>query len=348
MNSRLFATGTLCLFLIAVGQTQAGGCVGAHALGNVGCGLENLDDKTGKFEFTLGFRNLHSDRHFRGAEEEPERQRIGNNVINNVNSYDLGLTYWKNNTWSFQVALPVIFSGRSSLQDRVHRSSVHSKGVGDMRLMAYHEKHYTGGERLKGLTWGLGLKLPTGDYEAQDTFNAASGPETRYVDQSIQPGDGGVGVITALQGFTQVANDRNYLYFSGSYLINPRETNGTPTHRSRANEAITSVPDAYQARMGYQFVASQKHSWNLDGSVRIEGVPDVDLIGGSEGFRRPGYAVYAEIGTSFDWGPARWGFSIPVAIQRERIKSVQDRENGIHGDAAFADYLLLANVAYRF
>jgi hypothetical protein len=40
--------------------------------------------------------------------------------------------------------------------------------------------------------------------------------------------------------------------------------------------------------------------------------------------------------------------AVPIAWDRARLKSVPDRENDRHGDAAFADYLIIAGYARRF
>jgi hypothetical protein len=40
--------------------------------------------------------------------------------------------------------------------------------------------------------------------------------------------------------------------------------------------------------------------------------------------------------------------NIPVAVERNRKKSVADYQNGRHGDAAFADYTLMFSLSRRF
>ena len=39
---------------------------------------------------------------------------------------------------------------------------------------------------------------------------------------------------------------------------------------------------------------------------------------------------------------------VPFAIYRNRLVSVADEANGTHGDAAFADYLILVGYSRRF
>ncbi|MFM7103753.1 MAG: hypothetical protein ACKO3N_21620, partial [Verrucomicrobiota bacterium] len=72
------------------------------------------------------------------------------------------------------------------------------------------------------------------------------------------------------------------------------------------------------------------------------------------GFRRPGYAVSVE--PSLSLMKAGWTVSVstPVAVYRNRERSVADyrwsADTGVfrHGDAAFADYTVLATVARSF
>jgi hypothetical protein len=80
----------------------------------------------------------------------------------------------------------------------------------------------------------------------------------------------------------------------------------------------------------------------------MEGVPVTDWIGGSEGSRRPGYSISIEPGLI--WTYHKWAatFTAPVAIERNRERSVSDIQTGRHGDAAFADFIITSSVSYRF
>jgi hypothetical protein len=133
-------------------------------------------------------------------------------------------------------------------------------------------------------------------------------------------------------------------------MSNPKEVNGTRTYRETlspvlANEAIMSVTDQYMARAGLNWNVSPK-GWNLFCGPRIEGIPVRDLVGGSAGFRRPGYVLSVEPGLDWMYGRHDFNVSVPVAVQRNRTQSVTDQENSEttgtyrHGDAAFADWLL--------
>ena len=71
--------------------------------------------------------------------------------------------------------------------------------------------------------------MPTGESDAQDVYPDSRGlnNQLRFVDQSVQPGDGGWGIVAEAQVFRRIK--RVMLFGSGNYLVNPRNTNGTPS-----------------------------------------------------------------------------------------------------------------------
>src|SRR5206468_2726548 len=153
---------------------------------------------------------------------------------------------------------------RDQNRDVIGRDVTQARGLGDItatvrRWMLDSEKH------SRGNTWlGLGIKLPTGENNVQGTRRRCprSAPElctltngtlvttVETVDQSIQPGDGGFGVIVDLLSYYRFARDRLGAYFTGTYLINAEGTSGVPTYRSAAGEEIMSIADQYLARAG--------------------------------------------------------------------------------------------------
>src|SRR6266568_820677 len=83
--------------------------------------------------------------------------------------------------------------------------------------------------------------------------------------------------------------------------------------------------------------------------TNTSGVPVYDAIGGSLGFRRPGYTISVEPGIS--WTGKRNAFSLnaPVALYRNRERSASEIALGRPGgDAAFADFSILASFTHRF
>jgi hypothetical protein len=167
------------------------------------------------------------------------------------------------------------------------------------------------------------------------------------VDQSIQPGDGGYGAILELQAFKQIF-ERFTLFAQGTYLFNPQSKNGTDTFRRRASEAEMSIADQYLARWGVAAAIAPEAGWSASVAGRIEGVPVRDLLGDSDGFRRPGYAISIEPGLLYTLGRHSFSFSVPIALYRNRLKSTSDSEDDTHGDAAFADFVVLFGYSLRF
>jgi hypothetical protein len=205
---------------------------------------------------------------------------------------------------------------------------------------------------------GLGIKLPTGNYNYTDYFyKKADSSVVGPVDQSIQPGDGGTGITFELNSFYNF-NHHVGVYGSFFYLINPREVNGTSTTRGgtasatakKYNTDVMSVPDLFMTRAGVSYMISQ---FTFSGGVRVEGLPSSDLIGGSRGFRRPGYIISAEPSVTFVAKKISFNLAAPFALKRNRTQSNSDKrrtaDTGTHaqGDAAFADYLISAGVTFK-
>ena len=344
-----------CMLVAFLAPTavQAQGCV---AVKNMASHSLNFGDEssTKGWQFSLNYRYFRSFRHFKGKEEQKERLVNKNEVINNDNSIILGVDYRVSSHWNISASIPFIFIDRSSLyeHDRVTRHHSQSQGVGDLRLVGYHS--FMAG-KAGTLQIGLGVKLPTGNYDYKDYFYTAEGPQLRPVDQSIQLGDGGTGLIVEFNGTREIATN-TAAYLNSMYLFNPRNTNGTRTFRETlsptlANEAIMSVADQYFIRAGAQYTINGK--FNIGLGARLEGIPVEDLLGKSEGFRRPGYIVSAEPGVGYSVGPHLLNLNVPIALIRNRTQSVTDKEtelatgNPRHGDAAFADYLISVTYAYQ-
>ncbi len=366
------------VLLLVSQQIAAQGCVAVRPMsGCSGTASNSILLGKGEWQFGANYRYFRSFRHFKSDTEQKERVENNTEVINYANSLDLGLTYGISNRLSVSANLPLIHYDRSSLYEHYGNSATANpehkrfhtgaQGIGDARLSAAYwifnpEKHHN-----YNLSVGLGVKLPTGNENVQDEFHrrkATDGGDSiivKAVDQSIQLGDGGVGVSLELQGFVALAS-RGSLYFNGFYMSNPRETNNTVNRIITANstdiDKITefhSVADQFVARVGVNYTLLPAKSLAVGLGFRAEGVPSKDLIGGSNGFRRPGFIVAVEPGVSIQRGKLAFSLNVPYALYRKRTRSVADiaggnDANGIprNGDAAFADYSINLGIAYRF
>lgn len=354
-------------------QIFAQGCVAIR--GGMGCsgmavGGQNLVSlNKGQWQASLGYRYFKSFRHFRGSHEEAERVENGTEVINKSHTVDLGISYGVSNRLSVAVNLPLNFYYRSSLyehygnsveanpeQKRFHTGA---NGIGDLRVSGTYWLFDPMKSMRGNLALGLGIKAPTGNANVKDDFHklGSAGQDSivnRPVDQSIQLGDKGLGFTVEMQGFQAVTSWAS-VYFNGFYLFNPRETNKTLTRGTLTGVdpiiAYHSVADQFSARLGFNLTPLSGSNVALSMGGRIEGVPAKDLIGGDNGFRRPGYVISAEPGLFYSEGDLTLAVNVPVALYRNRVKSVYDLSDPTgerHGDAAFADYLISATVAYRF
>jgi hypothetical protein len=295
---------------------------------------------------TVGYRFQPSSRHFVGTVEQKQREVLGNQIQNTYHLFDIAVERQMTRRISLTGSLPILFAYRNQLYNP--RGVYRVRGIGDMtvgaRTWIFRPPTETGGN----VAVGLSLKLPTGEYGATGAATDAQGRSiVATADQSIQPGDGGVGFVIDTQAHRPLWL-RMLGYFSASYLFNPRDTNSVRTFRARRGEEIMSVSDQYLVRGGVARAVPKVPGLVVTFGGRWEGVPVRDLIGNSNGFRRPGYVISADPGFLY----ARWGYvfscSVPWAIERNRRRSVTDIANGVHGDAAFADYTLNLGISRRF
>lgn len=374
----------LALCTIVSTKTYSQGCVGMRSPGGSGMFMQRpgypsnqsyrmgpkgysakMAAKKGSssgWTFSASNRYFQSFRHFSGTDEQKQRYTQGTEVINKSYTLDLNVTRIFNQRWSMSIGVPVSINDRSSLYEHSDglRHSTGDAGLGDIRVNAYRWLMDPKKSKTFNLQGGLGVKLPTGNYRANDYFiSSATGSRVLGpVDQSIQLGDGGLGMNTELNGFFNVGKKVS-LYTNLYYLVNPRETNGISTARGRTPSAasisygsdVMSVPDQYMARLGANVTISK---FTLGAGARIDGVPVRDLVGGSNGFRRPGYVITADPSLSYKAKKFTAFVNVPVALERNRLQSVPDKirtdltKTYFVGDAAFADYVVNFGVAFSF
>jgi hypothetical protein len=139
------------------------------------------------------------------------------------------------------------------------------------------------------------------------------------------------------------------LYFNGSYLATPGNTNNIlRSTTGSSTTAYNSISDQYLMELGAAYSIQKVRGLTVTLGPRMEGVPARDLIGHSLGFRRPGSASSIEPGAQYYRGNQVFSATIGRAIYRNRTRSVPDILSGKHGDAAFADWVWLASYTYRF
>jgi hypothetical protein len=164
----------------------------------------------------------------------------------------------------------------------------------------------------------------------------------------MQPGDGAWGFNVGTQAYRSLWHIAS-VYAQGTYLFNPEDTNGVATFRSQPGQSVMSVTDQYLYRAGISQGVPKLKGLALSLGVRGEGVPVHDLLGASNGFRRPGMIVSLDPGLIFHYKHDSLYVNGPWALYRDRPPSVPEIQNNtINGDAFFADYTVIASIAHHF
>lgn len=282
--------------------------------------------------------------------------------VNHVYTTDFVLTRMLAKGWSLSFSLPFTANSRTSSLEHggagTTRHTTHSFGVGDISLTAYKWLLKPAANQNWNIQLGLGVKLPTGAYDYTDFFYRND--TTRIlapVNASIQLGDGGTGIITELNTFYFISS-RFSLYGNFFYLISPRDQNGvsplfgrTPTSlQIRTGGNVTSVTDIYSLRAGFDYILKQ---FIFSAGLREEGIPVYDLVGGSEGIRRPGHNLSIEPGITYVTKKISIYTYVPVFIQHTILQSVPDKEvskiNGVYttSSGGSGNYMIFLGVMFN-
>lgn len=347
-------------------HARAQGCVAIH-----GSGISSADDAatdssnnmnlvgspgSNPWALSIDYRYFNSLHDYIGR---TENARIGTGVFNKSDFTDVGLTYILDPRWSVTATLPFVVNDRSQVTNtlRFHTDSV---GIGDASVegnawVLDPRQHPKGNILL-----GLGLSMPTGNDDAMGTFLAYNSKTQVYtatekpVDQSIQPGTGGWGVILDLYAYHQVVVPQLDAYLSATYTCIPfQNTNGVPTYRSNPYEAITGITDSYLYRAGFEYQLFPKAGVSGSFGLRMEGVPVKNWFGDSAGFRRPGYSIDWEPGVTWKHRNISLRLYVPFSILHDRTQSLADQEDTVltgkyqHGDAFFANYEIITSFSIK-
>ena len=314
----------------------------------------------GEWHLSLSTRNLVSNDHYAGGEEQLQRQALQNFVTNKQNLVDLNVSRTMTERLTLSVGIPYVNSSWASRDPRFPLPAArreieqNGRGLGDVSVSGRYWLFDTKTRVNANIAAGVGVKLPTGNSREQDFYVDSQGnnPQQRYVDQSVQPGDGGWGLMLEVAGFKRIG--RVLAFGSGSYLLNPKNRSETPSltlarlppgataNANQADRFFNSVPDQYVARVGATVPVWRGFSASL--AWRIEGLPRYDLIGDSNGFRRPGKAMFVEPGFSYSRGGQTFTFNVPLGYFYHRYPDPNtDRE----GDATFPRHIFLTSYSMK-
>ena len=308
------------------------------------------DQEVGSWNITFTGRNSTADHHWNGSVEQVQRRTDQTYVVNRQNSMTATIGYQWSPRVSLNVGVPFVEAAWGIPSPRAGgpeaRANENARGLGDITSLARFSIFNPGmSTRSWNVQVGGGLKFPTGKTGATDVFPDGNGNNNaeRYVDISVNPGDGGWGVITDLQGYK--AMGRVMAFGSATWLMNPKNT-GTP---SRGNLVTATVPsnvntvsDQFIFRAGTSVTITRRLAASV--AWRMEGVPRYDLIGRSDGFRRPGVEMYIEPGVTVTAGRHSMSLNLPLGYYRNRFRNPY---TGNLGDSTFPAVVAIATYSMQ-
>jgi hypothetical protein len=225
------------------------------------------------------------------------------------------------------------------------RHVVQSSGMGDLSMVGTYWLWDPKRVARGNVSVGVGLKTLSGDNAVSDNFYSPGGSITkRPVDQSIQLGDGGWGVLLQTQMYRRVYKTI-YAFGQGWYLSAPKNTTNVISPYPNVR---LSVPDIYALRAGGASTIRGIRALSMNLGMRIDGIPLSDWIGGSDGFRRPGYSLYIDPGATYVHGSSTFTVNVPFRVYQDFMKSTIDVQLNRLGGGDLAKYLILAQYSYRF
>jgi hypothetical protein len=334
-------------------HARAQGCVPIKEMGDQTSSIDGVTSAANadKWDLSENYEHFRSYLDFVGSKDNTaSRNAATNQVINVVDQYDTALSYSFDLRDTVSVDIPYFSATRSQLVSGLGRFKTQDHNLGDLRVGISRWLINPASNPMWNISVGVGLSVPTGKSNVKDYFHTKTGLVQENVDQSIQAGLGGWGDIGEFSAYCRLGS-KTSLYASGFYMVTPQDTNGTRTQSAITSEtAYNSIYDQYELRVGVNQQLYRFSHGTLDGSLggRWEGVPSDDLIGKSDGFRRPGYVLSIEPGLAYVLPHDSVTLNVPVAEYMNRTQSYPDTLTGGHGDAFFAKFLVLITYSHRW
>lgn len=328
---------------------HAQGCVAAHSNQRAFDELiksGEMGDVSPKWYHNLtleiGYRVFNSNKYFVGTDEIARPTA----VENHQNIFDVGFEYKLSHRWSVIGDIPVFNGTRNQIYPP--KGIFEVSGLGDVTVGAQAWILRPPTENGGNVAVNAQLKMPTGINNA--TGSAVLNGQTikATADQSLQPGDGTWAFSVGTQAYKKLWAGAA-LYSQGNYLFSPADTNGVKTFRTQPGQGVMSATDQYLYRGGLSQGVPKVRGLAFSAGIRGEGVPVHDLLGSSNGFRRPGDIVSFDPGVMFNLRRDTISVNGPWAIYRNRPPSVPEIQyHTTNGDAFFADYTVVVNLSHHF
>lgn len=295
---------------------------------------------------SIDYRYFYANQFFNGTSQStPPVQFLQQPLRINVHSVDLAVTYAVSNRNSLRFTIPVIDGSQSRFYQDGLRHKAATVGVGDVTVVVSRWLLDPLAAAGGNVALGAGFKLPTGRFGIERPFYKQGGVVISFpVDQSIELGDGGFGLVLQGQAFRRLPGGV-VGYFTGSYLINPR--NQTDVLRKPDSLTRISVSDVYSARAGFDR-GTPVHGLSVAVGARIDGIPYHDLLGRNDGFRRPGYVVFVDPAITYEWGANTVTIGLPIrAGERLATQATVQNSGGSIGAGDLAKVVLFLSFSRR-
>ena len=335
--------------VLAAQGAAAQGCVAAHS------NQRAFDEliKSGKsgevsskwyhnLTLDIGYRVFNSNKYFVGSKEIARPTA----VENHQNIFDIGLDYQISHRWSLIADVPVYNGTRNQIYPP--KGIFQVSGIGDVTLGAQAWLFRPPTENGGNVAVNAQIKLPTGINNATGSALYKGKIVKATADQSMQPGDGTWAFSVGTQAYKRLWHSAS-AYGQGNYLFSPADTTGVATFRSQPGQSVMSATDQYLFRGGVSQSVPKVRGLATSLGLRGEGVPVRDLMGGSDGFRRPGFILSLDPGVMFNYKHDTLSVNGPWALYRDRPPSVPEIHNHTtNGDAFFADYTVVVGLSHHF
>ena len=366
---RVSATAAGVMLAVVVGSpdARAQGCMATRVSPPMfGASSHGRYLGAGQWEASLVGRHYSAKRHFydQNVEWHDPAPKVQRSIV------DASVTRMLSSRYSLTLSVPYS-DGTFDRTPMVTRAPVFegtvdkASGIGDVALVLRRWMLDPATHKDRNLRVGVGVKAPTGDYTQETDRTFAGAPARGHADISVQPGDGGWGVVLGLEGFRSTG-ERSALFAEGAYIMNPR---GFSSHNNQmlgagpyVPNSHTSVPDYYLVRTGW--LVGEPFGWkrgSLQLGFRLEGQPVRDVLGSNEGFRRPGHSLAVEPGLAHVFGRASVYVSAPLTLYRGRPLSVDEERRASRNagastppgirtsavSAAFADVNVIVGFSFR-
>ncbi len=301
--------------------------------------MPGLGSGKGKFQVSFGW-------HYAKANRSYFDSRVNHIItdkikpIERLSVLDVTARYRISSRTSILATLPIVINRFSMIFPPMTpslgaRHSWSAAGVGDLAI--YGERTMLDPNRFANFSLGAGLKFPTGNWNVKALIPDETGlnlSRRAVYPPAIMPGDGGLGVIVGFEAhkllrcrFLRLSS----IYTSGTYLINPRNINGTrsvisnlgvPLTANYLNRLTNSVADSYSLSAGilwrppYLWEYPRLKGLRLMAAGKFDGQKSRDLLGASDGFRSAGYSLAVAPGISYSYGSDTFIAEVPVIFNR--------------------------------